>query len=273
MHPIPQGGKGELIIGGVGVGRGYWNQPDLTAERFLPDPFLPGGRVYRTGDLVRQLPDGTICFLGRSDDQVKIRGYRVELGEIEAVMNEFQGVKDAVVVLLDENGAEALAGYVTFLQGYPKQILENLHAYLAERLPFYMVPGIVSVLEEIPLTPNGKIDRKALPSPDGIHIKNLEYIAPRNKIENVLSTIWMNVLNIPRVSVEDNFFYCGGNSLLAIRVIARIQEELELTVPVRRIFEFPRLSELAGYIEFGLLAQKQSLDPKAETSEQDEFVV
>ncbi len=165
LHPVPLGVKGELFIGGVGVGQGYWNRSDLTAKSFLTDPFWPGGRMYRTGDIVRQLPDGTICFLGRSDNQVKFRSYRIELGEIEAVVNEFSGVKDSVVVLSHQNGSDRLVAFITVSEGAHGQLIEKLHAFLAERLPFYMLPSSIVLLESMPLTFKweGKSPGTALP--------------------------------------------------------------------------------------------------------------
>ncbi len=245
FHPVPVGVKGELFIGGVGVGRGYWNQPDLTAKWFLPDPFWPGSQMYRTGDIVQQLPDGTICFLGRSDNQVKIRGYRVELGEIEAVVSEYPGVKDAVVVLWRQDDTETLVAYITVLEGHQEQIKGNLHTYLADRLPFYMLPATIMVLDEMPLTPNRKIDRHTLPRPESGEGPE-HYLAPRNDVESRLVSIWKEALGVKQVGVRDNFFELGGHSLLAVRLFARIQEEFGQSLPLLLLFKDGTVEALAA---------------------------
>jgi amino acid adenylation domain-containing protein len=236
FHPVPAGAKGELFLGGVGVGTGYWNKPDLTAERFLPDPFWPGGRIYRTGDVVRRLPDGTICYLGRSDDQVKIRGYRVELGEIEAVVNEFPGVKDAAVVLWRKDASETLAAYITILEGFKEPDLDQLHVSLASRLPFYMLPVSIRIMKELPLTPARKIDRHALPPPES-GLTADRYLAPRNQIESRLVSIWKEILGVDRIGIRDNFFELGGHSLMAVRLFSRIQEEFGQSLPLMLLFQ------------------------------------
>lgn len=236
LQPVPPGAKGELFIGGAGVGAGYWNQPDLTAERFLPDPYRPGERIYRSGDIVQQLPDGTICYLGRSDDQVKIRGYRVELGEIEAAVNEFPGVKDAAVVLWHSAGLETLAAYITLLDGAREPDLDQLHTSLAGRLPFYMLPSSIRIMADMPLTPSRKIDRHALPPPDKSVIAE-HYLAPRNETESKLVPIWEEILGVKRVGVRDNFFELGGHSLLAVRLFSRIQEEFGQSLPLMLLFQ------------------------------------
>ncbi len=244
FHPVPPGSKGELFIGGVGVGRGYWNRPDLTAERFLFDPFQPGGRMYRTGDICRQLPDGTTCFLGRSDDQVKLRGYRVELSEIEAVLGEFPGVKDGAVVLWHEGATDSLAAYITLVQGHPEQIQVDLQAYLAERLPFYMLPASITVMDNMPFTPSRKIDRRALPRP-AVGAVTDGYIAPGDEIEKRLVSIWQEVLGIERVGVRDNFFELGGFSLLAVQLFTRIQEAFGQNLPLMALFQVGTVEAIA----------------------------
>ena len=244
-HPVPQGVKGELFIGGVGVGQGYWNRPDLTAERYLPDPFMPGGWMYRTGDIVRQLPDGMTCFLGRSDDQVKIRGNRVELSEIEAVVNEFPGIQDAAVVLWRNDVSEILTAYITLLESQQEYNPDDLRDYLGARLPAYMLPSSILTLDKMPLTPNGKIDRHALPRPES-HAGTDRYLAPRNDIETRLVSIWKEILGVERVGVRDNFFESGGHSLLAVRLFARIQEEFGQSLPLLLIFKDGTVEALAG---------------------------
>jgi amino acid adenylation domain-containing protein len=253
LQPVPVGVKGEVFIGGVAVGRGYWKRPDLTAERFISDPFWPGGRMYRTGDIARQLPDGTVCYLGRSDDQVKIRGYRVELNEIEAVANEFPGIREAAVILWRDDGPEILAAYITLLEGHPQQIEQRLHAYLSEHLPFYMLPASIIVLDEMPLTASRKINRGALPRPEN-KMATDHYLAPRNEIETRLVSIWQDVLGVDQVGVRDNFFELGGHSLLAVRLLTRIQEDFGQTLPLMLLFQDGTIEALAEFLS-GLVDQ------------------
>ena len=243
-HPVPQGVKGELFIGGVGVSLGYWNQPALTAEQFLPDPFRTGGRMYRSGDIVRQLPEGTLCFLGRSDDQVKIRGYRIELSEIEAVVNEYPGVKNAAVILWRNDAQENLAAYITLLAGQQEQIKTGLRDYLEARLPFYMLPASITILKEMPLTAGHKIDRRSLPRPESREQED-GYQAPRNEVEARLVSIWQEVMGKPRVGIRDNFFELGGDSLLAVRIFTRIQEEFGRSLPLLLMFKDGTVEALA----------------------------
>jgi acyl carrier protein len=212
-------------------------------------------------------------YLGRQDAQVKVRGYRIELGEIEIVIGQYPLVRQAIVVAReDQPGDKRLVAYIVPASGAALDA-DKLRGYLREKLPNYMLPSAFVRMEAFPLTVNGKIDRKALPVPEMGTLGDQEYIAPRSQTEQTLSKIWMDVLGIPRVSMEDNFFDVGGNSLSAIRVMARIQDKFKIAVPVRRIFELSRLSELAVYVEFGLLSQKQSLGSKEGTSEQEEFVL
>ena len=236
FHPVPVGAKGEIYIGGMGVGRGYWNQLELTKEKFLPDPFCLGGTMYRTGDIARQLPDGTICFLGRSDFQVKIRGYRVEMGEIEAVIRKYPGIKEAAVMLWRQDGPETLAAYITLFEGHIEAITNKLQTYLAERLPFYMLPSAITILKEMPLTPNQKIDRRALPHPESKVVSD-HFMAPRNDVEKRLVSIWKETLGVDRVGVQDNFFELGGHSLMAVRLFAKIQEKFGKSLPLMLLFQ------------------------------------
>ena len=243
-HPVPVGVKGELYIGGIAVGRGYLNQPGLTAERFLPDPFLPGGRIYSTGDLVRYSQDGILYYFGRLDHQVKIRGYRVELGEIESVARECPGIRDAAVVLWSDKATEVLVVYITLSAGEREPVIRNLQRYLADHLPFYMLPSTIKVLEEMPLTPNRKIDRRALPRPES-EPESDHYLAPRNDIETRLVSIWKEILWVKRVGIRDNFFELGGHSLLAVRLFARIQEEFGQSLPLLLLFKDGTVEALA----------------------------
>jgi amino acid adenylation domain-containing protein len=235
-HPVPAGAKGELYIGGMAVGHGYLNLPDLTAERFLPDPFLPKGQMYRTGDLARYAKDGTLFYLGRMDQQVKIRGYRVELEEIEAVARECPGILDAAVVFWPDKPLELLALYVTLTERGAEIARETLSLYLENRLPFYMLPSVTMVLDEMPLTPNRKINRRALPRPKAGRTID-RYLAPRNDVEMRLVSIWKEVLGIEQVGVRNNFFELGGHSLLAVRLLARVQEEFCQSLPLLLLFK------------------------------------
>ncbi len=249
--PVPIGVPGELCVGGVGLARGYLGRPDLTAEKFIPHPFSsePGARLYRTGDLVKYRPDGNIEFLGRIDQQVKLRGFRIELGEIETHIASFPGVQDAAVILHEDRSEERrLIGYFTVDPG--KQVdVHQLRRFLRAHLPEYMVPASLIRLEQFPLTPSGKVDRKALPAPD-FSRDTLEnpYVAPRTDIEMKLAKICASLLNIEQVGIYDNFFELGGHSLLATQFIAHIQDEFQVELPLRALFEAPTIASLAERI-------------------------
>ncbi|KMJ45340.1 hypothetical protein AB204_09455 [Xenorhabdus khoisanae] len=243
-QPVPLGTVGELYIGGTGVARGYLNRPELTAERFLTDPFSnePDARMYRSGDLARYLPDGNLVFIGRNDQQVKIRGFRVEPGEIEARLEEHPLVREALVVAFDDSQDKHLVAYVV---AQAEEGLSNrLYTYLSTLLPDYMVPTAFVCLPAFPLTPNGKLDRQALPIPDEKALARQTYEAPQGEMEIALASIWRNLLGIEQVSRHDNFFALGGHSLLAIRMIERLHH-LGLTLAVRDLFQSPVLSGLA----------------------------
>ncbi|MBJ2205652.1 amino acid adenylation domain-containing protein [Pseudomonas carnis] len=239
LQPVPLGVVGELFIAGVQVARGYLNRPELTAERFLDDPFTPG-RMYRTGDLGRYLPDGTLEYLGRNDDQVKIRGLRIELGEIQASLIEHPAVKDAVVVARDQR----LVAYYT---GAPTDI-ESLRAQLLQHLPDFMVPALFMHLDALPLSPNGKLDRKALPAPGMDALQVREYAAPEGDTEILLAQLWAELLKVERVGRHDNFFELGGHSLLAVSLIGRLRQE-GMEADVRGLFEQPTLAGYAAMTE------------------------
>jgi amino acid adenylation domain-containing protein/non-ribosomal peptide synthase protein (TIGR01720 family) len=248
LQPVPVGVPGELYIGGHGVASGYLQRPELTAERFLPHPFSPepGRRLYKTGDLARYLPDGNIEFLGRSDQQVKLRGFRIELGEIEAVLSRHPAVREAVVLAREDAGGDKrLVAYVVPEQGQGLSLSE-LRSFLRTKLPDYMVPSALVVMETLPLTPSGKVDRRALPAPDRARSESLErsFVAPRTPTEEVLGRIWAQVLGLERVGVYDNFFELGGDSILSLQIIARAnQAGLRLTP--RQIFQHQTIAELA----------------------------
>ena len=249
LQPVPIGCPGELHIGGLGVARGYLNRPELTAKKFIPNPFssVPGARLYQTGDLARYLPDGNIEFVGRKDNQVKIRGYRIELGEIENVIREYEGVVEAVVVVReDEPGQKRLVGYVVWWEGTEGD--SQLRSYLQGKLPEYMVPGQIMMLEALPLTPNGKVDRKALPEPR-MDLKAEGYEGPRTPVEELLVGIWQEVLKVERVGIHDNFFELGGHSLLATQLVSRVRELFKVGLLLRDLFERPTVGGLVQKLE------------------------
>ena len=249
--PVPAGVIGELYIGGLGVARGYAGRPELTAERFVPDPFggEPGARLYRTGDLARYLPDGVLEFLGRRDHQVKVRGYRIELGEIEAALAAHADVADcAVLAREDVPGDVRLVAYVAS-GGARRPAAPQLRRFLAERLPEHMLPSSFVPLDALPLTANGKVDRARLPAPerDAGDAASMDE-APRTTIEDKLQAIWSETLGMPRVGIRRHFFAIGGHSLLAVRVISRIAEVFGVRLPLRRLFERPTIAELADEV-------------------------
>jgi amino acid adenylation domain-containing protein len=260
-QPVPIGVPGELFIGGGALARGYIERPDLTAERFLPDPFSdkPAARMYRTGDLARFLADGNLEFLGRIDHQVKIRGFRIELGEIEETLREHPKVREAVVMAKpDRTGDKRLAAYVTARNGEPPRPHE-LTDWLNEKLPDYMVPRLYTVLDRFPLTANGKIDRKALPDPEIGRDAETAFAEPSTEIEKLLARIWCEVLELQTVGVNDNFFKLGGHSLKITQIISRVREALEIELPMRAVFEAPTIASLALRIEELLIEELNAL--------------
>jgi acyl-coenzyme A synthetase/AMP-(fatty) acid ligase/acyl carrier protein len=250
LKPVPVGVTGKLFISGIGLARGYLNLPDTTAEKFIPDPFSvePGRRMYNSGDLARYLPDGNVMFVGRADDQVKVRGFRIETGEIEATLKEFNEVSDAVVVVRQSaSGDQTLAAYVV-PAGASAIDAGDLREKLKKRLPSYMIPIFV-VLESLPLTPSGKVDRKALPAPEDFAQSAADkYVAPRTPLEEVLARIWGEVLGVERVGVNDDFFQLGGHSLLATQIISQVREALHTEVQLRTLFDSPTVGGLAAAI-------------------------
>ena len=250
LRPVPIGTAGELFIGGVQVGRGYLNRPELTAERFIADPFSePGARLYRTGDLARYLPDGNIEFLGRSDFQVKIRGFRVELGEIEAALEAIDGVRQAIVVARERSGGDLeLVGYVSTATDGPST--DDLRARLLTQLPAYMVPTTFVAIERFPLSPNGKVDRKALPAPTRERPDlGTAYAEPRSKLELLVADKWQQILDIESVGIHDRFFELGGTSLQAARFVNEMQSELGESIFVVTLFAAPSVAEYAAFLQ------------------------
>ncbi|WP_143569897.1 non-ribosomal peptide synthetase, partial [Tenacibaculum agarivorans] len=233
MNLAPIGVAGELCIGGVQVARGYYNKPILTSERFVENPFAKGDRLYKTGDLARWLPDGNIEYIGRKDNQVKIRGYRIELGEIENALSLLSSVSQCCVLAKEDAiGSKRLVGYVVASEVFDKEAIQS---ELKESLPEYMVPTLWVELDEMPLTVNGKLNRKALPEPDGAMLSRQDYVAPRTKIEQELASIWQDILKIEKIGIYDNFFELGGHSLLVVQLISRLQK-LNYHVEVQDIF-------------------------------------
>ncbi len=255
-QPVPCGVTGELFIGGDSVGRGYLHHPGLTAEKFVPDSFgpTPGARLYRTGDRARQRVDGTIEFLGRVDDQIKIRGFRIELGEIEAVLGQEPAVQDAVVVAREDTpGEKRLAAYVV-AQSPAQLSAAELRRHLRERLPEHMVPSDFVFVDKIPLTPNGKVDRRALPVPNAeLEEVFAESLTPT---QEVVASIFSQVLGVEHKSRDDDFFECGGHSLLATRMMSRVREVFKVELPLRTLFESPTVTALSEDIEAALRAQQ-----------------
>jgi amino acid adenylation domain-containing protein len=255
LRRLPIGVAGELCVGGAGVGRGYLNAPERTAGVFVPDPFAarPGSRLYRTGDRVRRLADGTFDFMGRIDHQVKVRGFRIELGEIESVLGQYPAVRQSVVLAQETGLSErALVAYVVAdLTGDDAD--RALRSFLHERLPEYMVPAGFVFLEEMPLTPNGKIDRRTLLARGASFSAREDFVAPRNPVEDSLAGIWAQVLRADRIGVYDNFFELGGQSLLATQVVSRIREAFGVELPVRVLFQKPTVAGLAEGIEIAML--------------------
>jgi amino acid adenylation domain-containing protein len=242
-NAVPPGVSGELYLGGVQVGQGYWNRPDLTHERFVADPFSsePGARMYRTGDRCKWRDDGAIEFLGRLDAQVKVRGFRIELGEIESALETYPGVDRAVVAARDKSGHTTLAAYLT---GGGTWTAAALRAHVCETLPEYMAPQAFVHIDAIPLTPSGKVDRKALPEPDETVLSG-EYEPPRTETERALAAIFAELLGVHQAGSFDNFFELGGHSLLAVQLVSRIERDLQRRVPVRAVFESPTIEGLA----------------------------
>lgn len=249
LQPAAIGARGELFIGGDGLAYGYLNNPELTAQKFIPHPFATdrGARLYRTGDFARYLPDGTIEFLGRVDDQIKLHGYRIELGEIEAALTQHPAVSQvAVVVREDASGDKRLVAYVTLTENQPATTGE-LRDFLRTRIPHYMVPSAVVVLNSFPLSPNGKIDRAGLPEP-GAQPPEKPATAPQTELELTILQVWRAVLGSEEVGTEDNFFDLGGDSLQIIEVHSELQKTLQSELSLTDLFEYPTIGSLAKHL-------------------------
>jgi acyl carrier protein len=251
LRPVPPGSLGELVIGGAGVARGYLGRPELTAERFVPDPFAltPGARLYRTGDLARFRADGTLEFHGRIDQQVKIRGHRIEPGEVETALRAHPGVREsAVVARRGGDGETRLVAYLVPAEG-ALLAAGDLRSFLLGRLPEPLVPSAFVPLERLPLTPNGKLDRRALPAPDaGRLAKGAAWVAPRSGLERTIAGIWQEVLHVERVGIQDNFFELGGTSLGVAQVHSRLREALGSDLSLVDLFRHPTVGALARHL-------------------------
>ncbi|HEX8183843.1 MAG TPA: amino acid adenylation domain-containing protein, partial [Blastocatellia bacterium] len=256
---VPVGVPGEVHIGGMGLARNYLNRPELTAEKFIPNPFsgLPGARLYKTGDLARRLPDGNIEFLGRLDQQVKIRGFRVELGEVEAALSQHANVREAAVIVRDVEDRRQDKRLVAYVVANQEQVpaINDLRSYLKERLPDYMIPHTFVFLDALPLSPNGKLDRRSLPEPTNLR-PDLEaaYVTPQTETERAVAAAWQEVLQLEKVGAHDNFFDLGGHSLLLIQVHSKLQGRFNRDLTVVDLFRYPTVNSLAGYLSQGHLA-------------------
>jgi len=260
MQLQPCGCPGELYAGGTGVARGYVGKPKLTAERFVPHPFTtaPGERLYNTGDIARWRADGTLEFLGRKDNQVKIRGFRVELGEIEIHLSRVPGVRDCVVLARDIRGTgRQLVAYLvasppddgTPAPAWTDEIKERCRSELRRRMPAYMVPAIYVVLDRMPVTANGKCDRRSLPAPDESHLPRRDFVPARTATERRICESWRKLLQLEPIGVDDNFFELGGHSLLAFRFLSSMREEMRVEIPMRVLFEKPTIREFATWLD------------------------
>jgi len=252
LQPQAIGIPGELYVAGAGLARGYLNRSELTAEKFIRNPFCdkPNARLYKTGDLVRWLPDGNIEYLGRIDQQIQLRGFRIELGEIESVLGQHPQLREVVLSIYEPApGDKRLVAYVV-AHDPAAPTLSELQDFLKPQLPEFMIPSAFVFLDELPLTPNGKLDRNALPMPDMNRQElDVDFIAPRSQVEKQLAEIWRDVLRINRIGIHDNFFDLGGQSLLAMQVITRVSEQLSVEIPLARLFEMPTIADLAKLIE------------------------
>jgi amino acid adenylation domain-containing protein len=262
LRQVPAGTAGQLHVGGAGLGRGYLNRPDLDAERFIANPFssIPGDRLYKTGDLARLLPDGNLAFLGRVDEQIKIRGYRIEPDEIAAVLDRYSGIKTSVVIAREDSGDKRLVAYVVVASSVTLTH-SGLQEYLRNYLPDYMVPAAFVQVPSLPMTHSGKVDRAALPVPGPENtIADQAFVAPRTPTEERVVAILSGLLGVGQVSVNDNFFFLGGHSLLGTQLIARTRDTFGVELPLRTVFDFPTAAEISAVIEEMLGRERMSAD-------------
>ncbi|ARU60334.1 non-ribosomal peptide synthetase [Tumebacillus avium] len=260
LQPVPVGVSGDLYLAGIGVAKGYLNDPERTLKAFMDDPFVPGERMYKTGDLGYCRPDGSLKFIGRADNQVKIRGMRVELGEIEAALLKHDNVKEALVIVHDTDGLKRLVGYVVALDAAQGLSMEELRNMTRDLLPDYMVPSFLMQLDAMPLNANGKADRKQLPMPDRLpHQSSAEFVEPEGPVQEVLADIWMDILKLEKVSAGDDFFDLGGHSLLATQVVSRIRGQFSVELPLRTLFAKPLFHEMAEEVETRLMEMLENM--------------
>ena len=263
LQPVPIGVPGELHIGGAGLARGYFNRPQLTQEKFIPNPFSleQGTCLYKTGDLARYMPDGNIQFLGRLDHQVKVRGFRIEPGEIETILNQHPKVRETVVITRENQaGDKRLVAYVVSQELAPTHT--ELRRFLKEKLPEYMLPSAFVLLTTLPLTPNGKVDRRALPDPEGLSLElAVDYVMPQTEAELLIAAIWQEVVQLEKVGIHDNFFEMGGHSLLMVQIQNKLQDSFGRELSVVELFKYPTIHALARY-----LSQEQSENYSSEQS-------
>jgi hypothetical protein len=246
------GVPGELYIGGAGLARGYLNRPELTAQKFIVNPLSqdPNARLYRTGDLARYQSDGNIEYLGRIDYQVKLRGFRIEIGEIEALLSQHPVVQQSVVIVREDiPGNQQLVAYLVPHKDQAPPNASELRNFLKQQLPEYMAPSAFVTLDSLPLTPNGKVDRRALPSPEGLRADlAAAYVAPRTELEQMIATVWQDVLGVEKVGIHDNFFDIGGHSLLVVQVHRKLQEILQRSFLMTEMFKHPTISSIVEYL-------------------------
>ena len=250
MEPAPIGVFGDLYLGGAQLARGYFNRPDLTAERFLPNPFVEGGRIYKTGDIVRWRSDGNLEYLGRADSQVKIRGFRIEMGEVEAALLAMERVAEACAIAREDTpGDKRLVAYVVpnapNADAAEPLTVSDLRVFMKDKLPGFMVPSAFVILDTMPLTANQKIDRRSLPAPDAKDMEDGDYVAPRNPTEELLAEIWGKTLRLDRVSVHATFFELGGHSLSAAQMMAKIRAAFNVDVPLSLLFDSPSVAGMS----------------------------
>jgi long-subunit acyl-CoA synthetase (AMP-forming)/aryl carrier-like protein len=260
LQPVPIGVGGELHIGGAGLARGYLNRSELTAEKFIQNPYSdePDARLYKTGDRARYLPDGNIEYLGRIDSQVKIRGYRIELGEIEETLRQHSAVREAVAIARDDgSGNKRLVAYVIPDKDKLPSI-SNLRGYLQQKLPEYMVPSAFVTLESLPLTPNGKLDRRALPQKWDHVFEETAFTEPQTPTEKELAQIWMAVLELEKVGINESFFEIGGHSLMAMQLVSRVRSCFGVELALCDFFAAPTIQDLAELVEEEILANADS---------------
>jgi len=252
QNPVPKGVIGMLYLGGYGVAKGYVKRPELTAERFVQNPYIDADILYNTGDLVRLNNDGDYEFFGRKDSQVKLNGHRIELSEIESVLEQYKGVSEAVALVLesDLDGLKNIGQLVAFYRGDKELDAFQLRVHLEKQLPKYMVPLQFKYLQKFPLTQNAKTDRKKLSEDNTIQFtSSTTYVAPSNEIEEIIANIWSEVLDIEQIGIYDNFIALGGHSLLAMRISSALNEALEMENPLDKIFVYPTIASYAIYIE------------------------